>query len=331
MTKEERKQENDAEEVLVVVPATPIFQTTVRQKITPYLPPPVVVAMKRIDPQLEPYIGPEPSINIMGTFVLALLLWQFMKVVSNSVSGGGSGGKAIQGDTNDPSNDVLKSATTSNKHYDETILLCGPSFGGKTSLFYTLLLSSQQGSNTHKACIPKTVKSLQPNSGYLESKNNDKGKTRMILDLPGLWDTTKVVSTIQETCKTVSSSQPIWIVVVLDSTQPVSKVADYLYQILSSSSSSALDNNNSNVNVIIACHKSKATKAKNVRRIKIQLRTELERLTKLQQPKQDNDQDADDKADADDWEAILNDQTKLVPTSSDPPALEEFWKELQQT
>jgi signal recognition particle receptor subunit beta len=308
--------------VAVVVPATPLFQTTLRQKITPYLPPPVVVAMKKLDPELEPYIGPEPSITLMGTFCLALLLWQMIKVLSKS---SGGSGKAIQDDPQEKSDAALLQPT---KYYDETILLCGPSLAGKTSLFYELLDNYNHTTTTTTTTTDptngddatkkkkRTVKSLQPNSGYYNNDNND--KTMMLLDLPGYWDTQKVVSTIQETTSSNSSHKPTWIVVVLDSTQSATKVVDYLYDILSLlTQKNKTSSKQTTTTVVIACHKSKAPKAKNVRRIKLQLRTELERLSKL---KEDTTTD---------WEAILNDNIKLCATSCDPPLLDDLLKELQ--
>jgi signal recognition particle receptor subunit beta len=66
------------------------------------------------------------------------------------------------------------------------------------------------------------------------------------------------------------------IVLVLDTTQPVASVADVLYQLLAHANKT-----NQVLDIFVACHKMDAPNAKNWRRIKIQLRAELERLLKV--------------------------------------------------
>jgi signal recognition particle receptor subunit beta len=259
-----------------------MFQTTIRESITPYLPPPVIKAIREIDPRLEPFFGPDASVSILGSVLMAWCLFQILtKTIFSSGSsslGGGNKNTAIQEDDRDK--DILPSDADTSRPFDETILLCGPSLAGKTSLFYRLL---QQHDGKERTTSVGTVRSIKSNTGFLEcspTADNAAGTTLRILDTPGHWGPQKLLraAPLQDVQR---------LVVVIDSTQPVASAADYLHAILKTSS----------LNVLIACHKSDHPKAKNARRIKLQLRSELIRLSKLSQ----------DSGDAtDDWEEILN-------------------------
>jgi len=255
-----------------------LFQTTLRERIIPYLPPPIVKAIKEIDPRLEPYVGPEGCVNIFGSLLLG---WVVYGLVRSLFSGGGSSSlgsgrnKAIQED-----DDRILPSNKTSRPFDESVLLCGPSLAGKTSIFYRLI-SQQSGNNDNRL---KTVRSIKSNTGFLETgEANDKSinKVLRILDTPAHWGPQKLT-------KIVPLEDIDRILVVVDSTQPVAHAADYMYVILRKSS-------NNHSNVLISCHKSDHPKAKNARRIKLQLRSELIRLSKL-----------DDNDEIDNWEEILN-------------------------
>lgn len=262
-------------ESTVVTKATPPYQTTVRRRITPYLPPPVVVAMNRLDQQLEPYVGPEGCISIFGSLLLA---WLFIRVIRllTTVVGvtGGGGGRAIQEEIHD--HDILPPDAT-NRRFDKTILLCGPSLAGKTSIFYGLIfgnsVKSKENSNTIKGLSVKTVRSIKSNTGFLEMPN---GSTWRILDTPGHWGPQKLVQAIP-------AGQVDRTVLVVDSTQPIASAADYLYAHIMATSTTADTKRgvDKGRDLLIVCHKTDHPKAKNSRRIKLQLRSELERLTQL--------------------------------------------------
>lgn len=268
------------EEAPPVVSETPLMRTTIREQITPYLPPPMVSAMRQIDPQLEEFIGPEPSITILGTFALALVLWQILLRAT------GRGGKAIQ-DDDDQEDTLLRQ--TNQQYFDSTILLCGPSLAGKTSLFYTLVYPEQT--------MLGTVKSVSSNAGFKEHEQDS--KVWRYLDTPGYWGADKLISVV------IEKENIDRIILVLDSTQPVSKAADYLY---------ALVQQNLSIPILVACHKAKAPKAKNFRRIKLNLRNELERLEKLR---------SNDNTTLQDWDAVLG-SLDICSCSVDPPLLEDI-------
>jgi signal recognition particle receptor subunit beta len=264
----------------VVVEATPLYQTTIRLRITPYLPPPVVVAMKRLDPQLEPYVGPEGSISILGSLLTAFLLVRVIRLVTAVVGvGGGGGGKAIQEEIHD--HDILPPDAT-NRHFDQTILMCGPSLAGKTTLFYGLVFGND---GRTKDLSIKTVRSIKSNTGFLEMPN---GSTWRILDTPGHWGPQKLLQAIPK-------GQVDRTVLVVDSTQPIASAADYLYAHIMAPATKNVRGGSGGRNLLIVCHKSDHPKAKNSRRIKLQLRSELERLSQLR---------TDDPTVV--WEVILN-------------------------
>ncbi|KAG7345111.1 signal recognition particle receptor beta subunit [Nitzschia inconspicua] len=282
-----------------------LFRTKVRKIITPYLPPPIISAMRQIDPQLEPLVGPEASITILGSFVLSFLLfWMVSKLLGTT-----TGGKAFQDDDHDQN--VLQQHNE--KSFDGTILLCGPSLGGKTTLFYQLLRSSTGTENLsgHHIC---TVKSIKSNTGFLQipqaTTDDSNANTTIwrIVDTPGHWGPEKLLQAI-----TLSQVQRI--VLVVDSTQPAALAADYLQALWTNSSTLG----SAAPQLLVACHKSQHPKAKNIRRLKLQLRSELERLQKLQA--------MDDNAivsSSIDWEQALNEQVSIC--SSDMAQ----WKDVQQ-
>ena len=235
-----------------------LFQTKLRESVTPYLPPPVIKAIKEVDPLLEPLVGPEASVNIFGSLLLAWFLYQMAQTLFSSGSSVGSGSKntAIQ----EEEQDILPSNADTSRPFDETVLLCGPSLGGKTSIFYTLLQKGEDSTS-------KTVRSIKSNTGFLETSE----KVLRLLDTPGHWGPQKLF-------RVVGLQDVQRLVVVVDSSQPVAPAADYLYEVLKSTISKYTT---SSPDILIACHKSDHSKAKNARRIKLQLRSELVRLGKL--------------------------------------------------
>lgn len=274
---------DNMEEMIPIVAAQPVFRTTIRETVSPYLPPPVVIAIAQFDSQLKPFVGPEPSVTMLGSLALALLLWQFLMRAT------GRGGTAIQ-DDDDGEDTVIKQKNQ--RYFDSTILFCGPSLAGKTSLFYSIVYPERD--------FPLgTVKSISSNTGYVE--NNHDSKVWRYLDVPGHWGASKLESVVLQK-ETIGR-----VVLVLDSTQAVSKAADYLYSLVQQKQQKDL-----NIPVLIACHKAKSPKAKNFRRIKLNLRNELERQEKL----------SNSPTNIQDWDSVL-DSYVFCSSSVTPPLLEE--------
>ena len=223
--------------------------TKMREVITPYLPPPMIKAMHQIDPALEPYLGPEASMTLLGSLFLAAVVWRLMRVVSSSFSG-----KAIV-DSDDDGGvlaRVLKEQT-----FRETVLLCGASGAGKTRLFYLVC---------HQQPQANTVVSLRANVGFRDEVR--------FMDYPGH------ESAFPEQIVSDILNQPnLRIVLMIDSTKPVATAADQLFQILQNHCNQR-SKKQTRPSVLVVCNKSDLPGCKNWRRIKIQLRTELERLLK---------------------------------------------------
>ena len=68
--------------------ATTTWQWAVRQRVAPFLPPPVTRGMQRWDVVLEPYVGPEATVTLASSLLVAwLVLWllrSFMLVVNRT-------------------------------------------------------------------------------------------------------------------------------------------------------------------------------------------------------------------------------------------------------
>lgn len=277
-----------------------LFQTTLRENITPYLPPPVIKAIQTVDPLFEPFVGPEASMNVVGSFLLAWLLYQLAQTLFSSGSSLGSSNKntAIQEDERDQ--DILPSNAKASRSFDESVLLCGPSLGGKTSIFYRLL---ERGGSDGSSKMG-TVRSIKSNTAFVETSE----KVLRILDAPGHWGPKKLL-------RVVKLKEVQRLVVVVDSSQPVAPAADYLYAVLKSTISNS---STSSPSILVACHKSDHAKAKNARRIKLQLRSELIRLGKLDQGgESENDNQID-------WEETMNSVPICSSTVSDFKPLKEF-------
>jgi hypothetical protein len=254
--------------------------------------------------------------TVLGSFLLAVLLWQLVVRITNVarvlLGGGGGGHNALKDDDDDdnPTN-ILHGDT---RYFDATLLLCGPSLAGKTALFYQLV-HPPEPQQQNGLRLRQTVKSLKTNTGFVTITTNNNNVVWRVLDTPGHWGAEKMLSTVllhnnNNTTKLKS------IILVLDATQPVSKAADYLYALLVLQQSQSQQ-----YNLLVACHKSKAPKAKNVRRLKLQLRTELERLSQLNN-KEEGGSIQNNKTI--NWEAIMEDRVQFCATSCDPPLLQEL-------
>jgi signal recognition particle receptor subunit beta len=249
-----------------------MLQARVRQTLTPYLPPPVVEGIKQIDAQLQGIVGPEASVTVVSTLMVGWLILLLVRLVSTRVGGSG---RAIAGEDEDH---VLSgSSLQKTVGHNATVLLCGPSLTGKTRLFYQLC---------HGLPNMPTVMSIKANVGVSSDSNEDENHARSIryMDWPGH------ASLEDPVLKPVLQEKPR-IVLVLDSTQPVAAAADALYQLLVTYNrmSHKKKATPGSIPVFVACHKKDILKAKNWRRCKIQIRTELERLLSVRREKTETD------------------------------------------
>mmetsp|Transcript_13067 Transcript_13067/g.14958 ORF Transcript_13067/g.14958 Transcript_13067/m.14958 type:complete len:331 (+) Transcript_13067:45-1037(+) len=222
--------------------------TQIRDAISPYLPPPVVQGIRYTDEQLlerggKQYLGGEPSMTILATILLAFLLFQLVRNMTY-------GGKAIVDDDEAALAKELKQAA-----FHHTILFVGNSQAGKTRLFYHYCYNQTKNI--------QTVISLRPNIGFV---NNIR-----FMDYPGHWEMSQLPISTTDMLKNTR------IVLVLDATKPVAPTATILNQFLQHfSRASSIP-----PPVFVACHQSDRKGAKNPKRLRLQLRTELERIFQL--------------------------------------------------
>lgn len=231
-----------------------------RRGLTPYLPPPVVKAMGDLDPLLEPYVGPEASITIAFTLLLSFMVLQLMK----ALSGVSRGGKAIADDDDEAGLAALHQAAA--EEFGDTVILCGPMWAGKTRIFYQL---------AHGDGSLPTVMSLRANAALVpndSTSGSSSTKALRVLDYPGH-------SGLQDQLFVeMLQVNPVRVALIVDSTQSMTTAADFLYDLLQHAKDLG---SSSKLNVFVACHKSDLSSSKNPRRIKISLRTELEKLIKV--------------------------------------------------
>lgn len=257
--------------------ATPMFQTRVRQTLTPYLPPPVIRGIKEIDAKLKVTVGPEASITLLSTVLIG---WLTIIIVRFLVSRVGGKGRAIA----DEDEDAVLSGSSLKKglDYDATVLLCGPTRAGKTRLHYQLCYGEKN--------MP-TVMSIKGNVGLSRptksstaaSDTNESTATATKEPVIRYMDWPGHASLDDPALTQVLQSQPR-IVLMLDATQPVALAADTLDQLLSTYAvSSKKKSTTKSIPIFVACNKKDFPKAKNWRRCKIQIRTELERLLSVRQ------------------------------------------------
>lgn len=284
-------------------PTITAWQTQIRQSLTPYLPPPVVTALHQLDGLLEPHVGPEASITLAGSFFLAWMVLSMVTWIARSAGvARGKRGRAIaeeNDDEDDPARRLLLSSSgvpgMKDQQFQATVLLCGPVNAGKTCLFYELC---------HGESNLPTLMSLTANVGISSGGNIKKQSEKSqdedndeedcqtsirYVDWPGHARLDETDSVLQAVFSNAKLEQPLRIVLVLDATQPVSAAADVLYQLLSLAHQHNKQRRSNKQNattttpwpILVACHKKDFPKAKNAKRVKIQIRTELERLLKV--------------------------------------------------
>mmetsp|Transcript_3111 Transcript_3111/g.4207 ORF Transcript_3111/g.4207 Transcript_3111/m.4207 type:complete len:322 (-) Transcript_3111:110-1075(-) len=257
-----------------------MWQRAARLACTPYLPPPVVEAMSKLDVFVKESTGQsEGSVTLIFTIFMAYI---FSLLIRQVLFFTDSGGKAIVDNDDDDGN--IDNGEKTAADYKNTVILCGPPNAGKTRLFYQLCYHQNQ---VH------TLTSLKANVGVSAAD------AVRYMDVPGHYAATstdhqnKLTMVLQEIIKKQrkQKTQNLRIILVLDATQPVASAAACLYdiwQVIASQQSqqkqSSSSNKNSRTVVVVACHKQDAPKAKNTRRIQIQLRTELEKLAQVRKP-----------------------------------------------
>ena len=244
----------------------------VRNNVVPWLPPPLVKAMKAFDgnPQIQSMFHEytdEPATLLLISLLSIFVVYECLCQISSSSS------SAIIIDENEKEKFLIESPET--ESYQETVVFLGPSGGGKTTLFHMMQQyhKKQQDDDSSQGLImPMTVTSMKANTTILNfSKENGDDASVRLLDYPGLYLTQK-----ENEGESYSNYIEKRIVFLLDSTRPIPvDTAQTLHNII-------LNNTHGEViAILVVCQKSDVSNAKHWRRMKIQLRTELERWRKV--------------------------------------------------
>ena len=208
-------------------------------------PPPVVQAMRRIDPKLRPYVGPEATVTLAGTVILSWLVLILLRSCSvlnsrrSAIADDDEDGQGLTGSSKSKS----AAAGSAEAQYDATVLLCGPRSGGKTALFYQLGFGLQDMPTVTsiKANVaisrnrPLATAATSSSTSGEESANSNYLPRIRYVDWPGhapLDDTVLKQSVLNKPSTTrkanSENSSLLRIVLVLDATQPVATAAESL-------------------------------------------------------------------------------------------------------
>lgn len=279
-----------------------LILTRTRETITPFLPPPILRAIHTVDsnPQVQSFIGNEPSMSITTTLILIYLFTLVVKYISSSnVIGGKQAVDGLQDD--EPESAVtshLSKLCFQQRDQDENaelVIMFGPCHSGKTVLFHKLLsLSSRTYESQKKGrSLPNTVTSLKAKFTTLSVQNEDENlrktcnKVRLI-DYPGhLSLSAQLSSLLYPSSRYVTNGTMSRALFVVDSTKPLSDAAMLLYNEILTNGNLLQAWEKKRVatgqvfQVMIVCSKTDMKNSKNWRRIKIQLKNELERIRKI--------------------------------------------------
>lgn len=169
--------------------------------------------------------------------------------------------------------------------FDETVLLCGASGAGKTALLHCLC--NENDGDSYRP--PMTTTSLVVNVGYIgyisiprsndneSDESKDKSATVRLVDYPGHPSlSTKLTSLLLP-------DQTARIVFAIDATKPVTDGVAILYNSIFTNNQvrTAWKASGKTLSILIVCTKEDDKKAKNHKRMKIQIRNELDRLRKV--------------------------------------------------
>ena len=261
---------------------------------------------------VSPLTSNEPSTAIVVTLLLAIVTTQFLRIVGSSI-----GGRSTLHVDEEEEYDVLKSTSAGSGaarsdgegesddaagggglggRFGDTVSLVGPCGSGKTVLFHSLCLpggggnasvaNPQGGQNVITVTSMKATAGLvvaSPSAENATSNNDDEAKLAVrLIDYPGHPSLRPKLDAVIEASARV--------VLTLDSTRPVADGAVMLHSILTNvniasswrkAAAGGGFGGDGKVPILVACTKSDVPKSKNWRRMKIQLRTELERLEKV--------------------------------------------------
>ena len=283
---------------------TQIVLRSVRLSAAPYLPPPVLNAIHITDSYLHvnhasfssTYCHSEPSVSMLSALFSAyvvlrliqgLQFWWTSTTKRSTAHLSGEEDAVLSGLSQKSKTDNKSAQDDDVPSFDETVVLCGASGAGKTALLHCLFTE-----NDGDSCQPPmTTTSLVANVAYMNisgSYNADeesKNKTEAVrlVDYPGHPSlSTKLTSLLLP-------DQTARVVFTVDATKPVTDGVAILYKSILTNNQvrKAWKASGKTLSILIVCTKEDDKKAKNHKRMKIQIRNELDRLRKVDSAMED--------------------------------------------
>lgn len=284
---------------------TQLVLRNTRISAAPYLPPPLLNAIYITDSYLHSnhalfsttYCHSEPSMSILSAFFSAYIVLKFIQTLQfwwssttkrSTAHLGGEENAVLsglsQGSNKQRKNDAAQEDAT--PQFDETVVICGASGAGKTALLHCLC-----NENNGDLCQPPiTTTSLVANVGYMcipsDSTNEAKDKKPMavrLVDYPGHPSLSNQLTSL------LLPDQTSRVVFAIDATKPVTHGVAILYKAIFTNSQvrSAWETYGKKMVILIVCTKEDDKRAKNHKRMKIQIRNELDRLRKVDSAMED--------------------------------------------
>ncbi|KAL9181513.1 hypothetical protein ACHAXT_010318 [Thalassiosira profunda] len=278
-----------------LTPTDPPILTVARKSAAPYLPPPLLQLIHASDEYFHihhttlthEHCNDEPSMAILAALFLAYIvlravqgMWAGTTRRSTAHLGGGEetvlGGLALKGKQGADA----PSGGAAAPPFAETVVLCGASNAGKTALLHYLC---NAGEKENAWDPPMTVTSTKANVGYIsqwEDASDDEKRgesTIRVIDYPGHPSLSSLLTTL------LFPSATSRLVFALDSTQPVTVGAELLYQSILTHAQirQSWSAEGKTLAILVVCTKNDVRGAKNYKRMKIQLRNELDKLRKV--------------------------------------------------
>ena len=272
--------------------------TVIREYVTHFLPPPLVALIKRIDSDntYADILGQEPAIKIFMASLALIIMMNILFAISRvRVHSKRKRHHAIVDHDSTFEDSVLSASCMgiSQDKYGDSVILIGPSQSGKTFLFHKLLLTSDDEGRDSTEMVPQSVVSLRANIAIL-SKDPLQTTSSLgirLIDYPGHVQLLSQLASLLQPEKMNTTR----ILLVIDSTKSVHEAANLIYRCLFSDPNLLKawqkryhSDENDVLKVLVVCNRANDKDAKNWRRIKLQLKAELDHLHKLKQTAESN-------------------------------------------
>jgi len=273
--------------------------TAIRKLSAPYVPPPILRFIHLIDTicnNNDYHCSDEPGMSLITALFLAYIVCRSVQGISTSTR------KRSTAHLNGKTDPVLrglivpeKIGSTTGCHkqgstfiagghnpllFKETVVLCGASNSGKTSILHYLCHAKEK---KQVWAPPMTVTSLLANVGYtcswegVSDDTRSKNDTIRIVDYPGHPSLSSKLTTL------LIPSVVSRLIFTLDATQPVTAGAAILYESILTHPQirKSWKEEGKTLMILVVCTRSDVRGAKNCKRMKIQLRNELDKIRKV--------------------------------------------------